>query len=159
MRIRRIGRWVLLIGAVLLVAVVIVGLAEPWGTRALYLSAIPLALIGWFWGVLPGLIAGVAMLTHVLWLPMVPGLHRPTLDQLLLLGVLASFGPVLGAIQALKSRHDRHLRASSEARFDSLTGLRNRAAVTEELEAMCQKLLANPLIEDYEIQIDPPTAG
>lgn len=30
---------------------------------------------------------------------------------------------------------------------------------TDELEAMCQKLLANPLVEDYEIQIDPPTAG
>ncbi|MFA4929955.1 MAG: phosphoribosylformylglycinamidine synthase subunit PurS [Patulibacter sp.] len=33
------------------------------------------------------------------------------------------------------------------------------AATTEELEAMCQKLLANPLVEDYEIQIDPPAAG
>ncbi len=32
------------------------------------------------------------------------------------------------------------------------------AATTEELESMCQKLLANPLVEDYEIQIDPPTA-
>lgn len=31
-------------------------------------------------------------------------------------------------------------------------------ATTDELEAMCQKLLANPLVEDYEIQIDPPTA-
>jgi phosphoribosylformylglycinamidine synthase PurS subunit len=30
---------------------------------------------------------------------------------------------------------------------------------TDELEAMCQKLLANPLVEDYEIQIDPPAAG
>ncbi len=29
---------------------------------------------------------------------------------------------------------------------------------TDEIEAMCQKLLANPLVEDYEIQIDPPTA-
>lgn len=29
---------------------------------------------------------------------------------------------------------------------------------TDELEAMCQKLLANPLVEDYEIQIDPPAA-
>ncbi len=32
-------------------------------------------------------------------------------------------------------------------------------ATTDELEAMCQKLLANPLVEDYEIQIDPPAAG
>lgn len=31
-------------------------------------------------------------------------------------------------------------------------------ATTDELEAMCQKLLANPLVEDYEIQIDPPAA-
>lgn len=31
-------------------------------------------------------------------------------------------------------------------------------ATTDELEAMCQKLLANPLVEDYEIQIDPPSA-
>ncbi len=30
---------------------------------------------------------------------------------------------------------------------------------TDELEAMCQKLLANPLVEDYEIQIDPPAAA
>lgn len=30
---------------------------------------------------------------------------------------------------------------------------------TDELEAMCQKLLANPLVEDYEIQIDPPAAS
>lgn len=32
-------------------------------------------------------------------------------------------------------------------------------ATTDELEAMCKKLLANPLVEDYEIQIDPPAAG
>lgn len=32
-------------------------------------------------------------------------------------------------------------------------------ATTDELEAMCQKLLANPLVEDYEIQIDPPAAA
>lgn len=133
---RRFGRWVLLIGLVLLVTLLIAGLAESWGTRALYLSAIPLALIGWNWGALAGAVAGLAMLAYVLWLPLVSGIQRPTLDQLLLLIVLASFGPVLGAIQALKSRHDRHRRASSEARFDSLTGLRNRAAVTEELEAM-----------------------
>lgn len=136
MRMKRFGRWVLLIGIVLLVTLLIAGLAEQWGTRALYLSAVPLALIGWNWGIVPGTIAGLGMLAHVLWLPMVAGIQRPTLDQFLLLVVLASFGPVLGAIQALKSRHDRHLRASSEARFDSLTGLRNRAAVTEELEAM-----------------------
>jgi phosphoribosylformylglycinamidine synthase subunit PurS len=30
---------------------------------------------------------------------------------------------------------------------------------TDELEAMCQKLLANPLVEDSEIQIDPPAAS
>jgi phosphoribosylformylglycinamidine synthase len=30
---------------------------------------------------------------------------------------------------------------------------------TDELEAMCEKLLVNPLIEDYEIQTDVPAAS
>lgn len=133
MRFARLGWAVLLIGSVAITMVAAVALADTWGTRVLYLSAVPVALIGWRLGTIAGAVAGAVVVALAVWWPFELPIARPDFDQLLLLGVLSTAGLNLGAVRGLKTRHRR---ASSQARFDTLTGLRNRAAVTEELEEM-----------------------
>lgn len=143
MQLVQIRRIAVLVAVTVLVAVAVAQLAPAWGTLALALGAVPVALIGWATGVVGGLIAGLALLVYALFLPLLSGLERPTTDQFVLLVVLAATGPGFGAYAQLKRNHDRHRRASSEARFDSLTGLRNRAALTEELGHMLEAASRN----------------
>lgn len=143
MHLQRLSRALVLVAMSLLAVIGTWLLAEPLGIRALFLTVVPITLIGWFGGIAAGAAAGLAMLVYALWLPLLPGMERPTLDQLLLLIVLASAGPFFGALQMLKRGRDEHRRASSEARFDPLTGLRNRAALTEELNTLLEAARRN----------------
>ena len=124
-------------------AFVVVRLAPSWGDVSLALAVVPVSLTGWLTGLLGGLAAGMGLLAGVALLPLAPGIARPDLEQWLLLITIAASGPASGAYAQLKRAHDRHRRASSEARFDSLTGLRNRAALAEELAAMLQAASRN----------------
>ncbi len=132
-------RGAILVAATLVTAALIVMLAESWGFHALLLAVVPLAMIGWMGGIVAGALGGVIQFVWVLWGPLIEGLSRPNLDQLLLLIVMALAGPSFGAFGQLKRGHDRHRQASSEARFDPLTGLRNRAALSQELEVLLEE--------------------
>ncbi len=143
MQLAKLRRGAVLTAATLITLAAISQLAPVWGTPVLALAAIPIAMIGWMAGVLAGSLAGAALLVYALWLPLLPGLARPTIDQLLLFIVIAGSGPGFAAYAMLKREHDRHRRASSEARFDSLTGLRNRAALSEELGNMLETARRN----------------
>lgn len=131
-------RAALLVLVTVATVLLIIPLAPGWGFRSLIFAAVPVALTGWLAGMTAGGIAGLLLISGALWGPLTEGLQRPNLDQLLLLSVLALLGPSFGAFAALKRGHDRHRQASAEARFDPLTGLRNRTAFSQELAEMLE---------------------